>query len=88
MTSKQNEIEKRVIEEAWCLYENELTVREVAKQFNISKTTVHKDLTERLPDIMGLLAIAVDNILQKNKSERHIRGGYATKLKYSLEKGE
>ena len=41
MASRQNEIEKRVIEEAWCLYENELTVREVAKRFIVSKTTVH-----------------------------------------------
>lgn len=86
MTSKQKEIEKRVIEEAWCLYENELTLREVARRFNISKSTAHKDLTERLPEIMGLLGVAVNNVLQKNKAERHIRGGEATKQKYSLEK--
>lgn len=78
------EIEERVMKEAWCLYENELTVREVARRFGVSKSTVHKDLVKRLPEIMSLLAKAVEEVLRKNKAERHIRGGEATKRKYSL----
>ena len=83
MLRRQQEIEERIIAEAWCLYENELTVREVAKRFKVSKTTVHTDMRKKLPRIMNLLAIEVDKILTKNKAERHIRGGEATKRKYS-----
>lgn len=83
MTRRQKEIEERVIAEAWCLYENELTVREVAKRFKVSKTTVHIDMRKKLPRIMNLLAIEVDKVLSKNKAERHIRGGEATRRKYS-----
>ena len=78
------EIEARVLKEAWCFYENELTVREVARRFGVSKSTVHKDLVKRLPEIMSLLAKAVEEVLRKNKAERHIRGGEATKRKFSL----
>ena len=84
--TKRQEMERRILAEAWCLYENELTVREVATRFNVSKSTVHMDLKERLPEIMNQLAKCVDEILQNNKSERHIRGGEATKRKYSLKK--
>ena len=79
---KPAEMERRVLDEAWCLYENNLTVREVASRFGVSKSTVHKDLTERLPEIMNQLAKYVDEVLKKNKAERHIRGGEATKRKY------
>ena len=58
------------------------TVRGAAKKFGISKSTVHKDVTERLEEINPILAKAVREILDENKSERHIRGGMATKLKY------
>ena len=59
------------------------TVRAAAKVFKISKSTVHKDLTERLENIDSSLAGQVREVLDLNKSERHIRGGMATKLKYS-----
>ena len=84
MTERQKKIEERVISEAWSMYENELTVREVASRFKVSKSTVYIDLTKRLPEIMNQLAKCVDEVLQKNKAERHIRGGEATKRKYSL----
>ena len=58
------------------------TVRGAAKKFGISKSTVHKDVTERLEEINPILAKSVREILDENKSERHIRGGMATKLKY------
>ena len=61
------------------------TVRATAKVFKISKSTVHKDVTERLFNINRELYYKVDTVLQKNKSERHIRGGLATRKKY---KGE
>lgn len=61
------------------------TVRATAKVFKISKSTVHKDVTERLYNINRELYRQVDAVLQKNKSERHIRGGLATRKKY---KGE
>lgn len=61
------------------------TVRATAKVFRISKSTVHKDVTERLFNINRELYHKVDTVLQKNKSERHIRGGLATRKKY---KGE
>lgn len=61
------------------------TVRATAKVFNISKSTVHKDVTERLLHINRELYRQVDAVLQKNKRERHIRGGLATRRKY---KGE
>ena len=59
------------------------TVRQTAKVFGVSKSTVHKDVTERLPKINPLVANQVKNILDKNKAERHIRGGKATRMKYS-----
>ena len=64
------------------LIENNSTVRETAKIFGISKSTVHKDVTEKLSKINYDLFLKVENVLQKNKSERHIRGGEATKNKY------
>ena len=58
------------------------TVRGAAKKFNVSKSTVHKDLTDRLTDINPKLAVEVRKVLDENKAERHIRGGMATKMKY------
>ena len=76
-------IEERAVEIATYIIENNATVRQTAKQFGISKSTVHKDVTERLLRINPSLAAKARKILDVNKSERHIRGGMATKEKYS-----
>ena len=75
-------IEERTIEVANYIIENKSTVRAAAKHFNISKSTIHKDITERLKHINRALAKEVRMVLDENKSERHIRGGMATKQKY------
>lgn len=62
--------------------EHNATVRQAAKNYGISKSTVHKDVSERLPEINQSLAAQVRKVLDVNKSERHIRGGMATKEKY------
>lgn len=67
------------------ILEKNTTVRQTAKTFGVSKSTIHKDVTERLKEINPSLAKEVKNVLDKNKSERHIRGGLATKLKYEKE---
>ena len=64
------------------ILENKTTVRAAAKQFGISKSTVHKDVTQRLSEIHPELYLKVKEILEVNKQERHIRGGMATKEKY------
>ena len=64
------------------IVENNATVRQTAKKFGISKSTVHKDVTERLPKINPSLAQKARKVLDVNKSERHIRGGLATREKY------
>lgn len=64
--------------------EHKATVRAAAKHFGISKSTVHKDLTERLPKTAPALWKQVRELLELNKRERHIRGGLATKHKYEL----
>ncbi len=64
------------------IIDNNATVRQTAKQFGISKSTVHKDVTERLPQINPSLAGKARKVLDINKSERHIRGGLATREKY------
>lgn len=64
------------------------TVRETAKQYGVSKSTVHKDVTMRLRKVNPNLHKAVKSVLEKNKSERHIRGGLATKLKYEALKAK
>ena len=79
-------IEERAINLAQYIIDSKDTVRGTAKKFCISKSTVHKDITERLEKINPVLAIEVRKILDENKAERHIRGGMATKLKYSHEK--
>lgn len=75
-------IEERVLELAQYILENKTTVRRAAKKYNVSKSTVHKDITERLSDLNPTLAARVHNVLDKNKAERHIRGGLATREKY------
>ncbi|MGN0166016.1 MAG: sporulation transcriptional regulator SpoIIID [Lachnospiraceae bacterium] len=74
---------ERVINTAWYIVNNNSTVRQAAKQFGISKSTVHQDVTKRLEKINAPLAAEVRKVLDVNKSERHIRGGLATKDKYS-----
>lgn len=73
---------ERVINTAWYIVNNNSTVRQTAKQFGISKSTVHQDVTKRLEKINAPLAAEVRKVLDVNKSERHIRGGLATKDKY------
>ena len=75
-------IEERALELAEYIIENRATVRAAAKRFGVSKSTVHKDLSERLEDINMTLYNQVKEILEFNKSERHIRGGLATRRKY------
>jgi putative DeoR family transcriptional regulator (stage III sporulation protein D) len=74
--------EERAIELANYIVENGATVRAAAKVYGISKSTVHKDMTERLPRISGALAEQVKKVLDYNKAQRHLRGGEATKHKY------
>ena len=75
-------IEDRATNLAQYIIDSKDTVRGAAKKFGISKSTVHKDITERLMKIKPDLANKVREILDENKAERHIRGGMATKLKY------
>ena len=77
-------IEERAVEIACYIIENKGTVRQAAKKFGISKSTVHKDCTERLIQINPTLGLEVRQVLDRNKSERHIRGGIATREKYLL----
>lgn len=80
------EIEERAKVLATYIIENKSTVRQAAKKFNVSKSTVHKDISERLEKVNPSLANEAKKILEINKLERHIRGGLATKLKYQKEK--
>ena len=75
-------IEERAISIANYIIEHNATVRQTAKNFGVSKSTVHKDVTDRLVEINPTLAIQARKILDINKSERHIRGGLATREKY------
>ena len=75
-------IEKRACKLAVYMIETGATVRTAARHFGISKSTVHKDLSQRLKQINGGLYVQVRQILDVNKQERHIRGGMATKQKY------
>lgn len=77
-------IEERVVELASFIIEKKTTVRAAAKKFGISKSTVHKDVTERLAAINPNMANEVRTVLEENKAERHIRGGQATKVKYQV----
>ncbi|MGI6070182.1 MAG: sporulation transcriptional regulator SpoIIID [Blautia sp.] len=75
-------IEERAVEIANYIIDTKATVRQTAKKFGISKSTVHKDVTERLQQINPSLACDARKILDVNKQERHIRGGLATREKY------
>ena len=80
-------IEERAVSIANYIIENNATVRQTAKAFGVSKSTVHKDVTDRLMQINPALVAQARKVLDVNKSERHIRGGLATKEKY-LHKGQ
>lgn len=82
-----NSFDARCVNLAKFIVKNNSTVRETAKYFGISKSTVHKDITEKLSKINHSLYLEVEAVLQKNKSERHIRGGEATKQKYLKNQG-
>ena len=75
-------IEERALAVAGYIIESNATVRQAARQFGISKSTVHKDVTDRLVQINPALARQARSVLDVNKSERHIRGGLATREKY------
>ena len=77
-------IKKRVLEESIYIINTENTIREIAKKFNVRKSTVHKDLTDRLKEIDDRVYIKVSNILKYHLDIRHIRGGESTKRKYLL----
>lgn len=76
-------VEKRCIDLGHYIVETKSTVRQAAKVFGISKSTVHNDVTKRLSVINPLLCSEVKTVLDENKAQRHIRGGLATKEKYS-----
>lgn len=76
-------IEQRVLDIAQYIIESGATVRKTANVFKVSKSTVHKDVSERLEKIDLSVWEQVKDILDKNKAERHIRGGIATKMKYT-----
>jgi putative DeoR family transcriptional regulator (stage III sporulation protein D) len=80
------DIEERAKIFATYIIETKSTVRATAKKFNISKSTVHKDISERLERFNPILANEAKKILEINKKERHIRGGLATKKKYESKK--
>ena len=75
-------VEERAIELGEYILENKTTVRSAAKKFGVSKSTVHKDVSERLRYVDPQLYSEVKTVLEINKAQRHIRGGMATKLKY------
>lgn len=75
-------IRKRVVDISQYIVDTKATVRQAAAVFGVSKSTVHKDMTERLPRVSKEMARRVKRILDRNKAERHIRGGEATKRKY------
>ena len=78
----RTDIEERACDLALYIIEHQATVRSAAKQFGISKSTVHKDLSQRLPAFNRALYLQVKEVLDLNKAERHIRGGIATRRKY------
>ncbi|MFV9510435.1 sporulation transcriptional regulator SpoIIID [Tepidibacillus sp. LV47] len=81
-------IKERTLKIGRYIIETKNTVRTIAKEFGVSKSTVHKDLTERLPEINPDLANQVKEILEYHKSIRHIRGGEATREKYKNQANE
>lgn len=75
-------MEDRAQRLALYIIENRATVRAAAQKFGISKSTVHKDLTDRLPQFNRTLYLQAKGVLEENKAQRHIRGGIATRKKY------
>lgn len=75
-------IEERVLQIGEYIIKSNATVRQAAKEFGVSKSTVHKDVTERLEAVNASLAAEVKKVLDVNKAERHLRGGEATREKY------
>ena len=75
-------IEERAVKTAEYIIETKATVRQTARKFGVSKSTVHKDLTERLEVYNRPLYLQVKEVLNRNKAERHLRGGIATRRKY------
>ena len=76
--------EERAVTLGRYIIENNATVRQTAKVFHISKSTVHQDVTKRLQQVNAALQEEVRHVLEQNKQERHIRGGQATKNKYTM----
>ena len=75
-------IEERVLEVAQYIIDSKATIRKTAQVFGVSKSTIHKDMTERLPKINPIIAKQTHSVREIKKAQRHIRGGKATKLKY------
>ncbi len=84
----QDYIEQRVIEVSKYILATKATVRQVARFFGVSKSTVHKDVTERLPRVNQNLARQVKKVLEYNKAVRHLRGGEATRQKFLLQRNK
>ena len=84
----RDDLERRARELAVYLIESRTTIRDAAKHFSVSKSTVHKDLSERLREIDRSLYVQVKEILEQNKAERHLRGGDATKRKYQKQRAK
>ena len=84
----RDDLERRARELAVYLIERRTTIRDAAKHFSVSKSTVHKDLSERLREIDRPLYVQVKEILEQNKAERHLRGGDATKRKYQKQRAK
>ena len=84
----RDDLERRARELAVYLIERRTTIRDAAKHFSVSKSTVHKDLSERLREIDRSLYVQVKEILEQNKAERHLRGGNATKRKYQKQRAK
>lgn len=82
----RDDLEERVIKEARYVIDTGATVRTTAKEFHVGKSTVHKDMTERLKNIDNELYLSVKKVLQTNLFERHLRGGEATRQKYLKQK--
>ena len=84
----RDDLETRARELAVYLIERRTTIRDAAKHFSVSKSTVHKDLSERLKEIDRSLYVQVKEILEQNKAERHLRGGDATMRKYQKQRAK
>ena len=84
----RDDLQTRARELAVYLIERRTTIRDAAKHFSVSKSTVHKDLSERLKEIDRSLYVQVKEILEQNKAERHLRGGDATKRKYQKQRAK